>query len=181
MFEIAHRRFAGASSSKAWLTAVSLSAVVLCGSQLHAQTSAPAPLAAPGQATPANPAATAQQPANPAAAKPGLRTVDPASVKLTFYTVQSADMLASKLLDAEVYNLQNEEIGEVEDIIIDQGRTVRAVVISVGGFLGIGERNVAADPASLVLMRESGSELRIVANTTREDLKAAPEFKFGAK
>lgn len=90
-------------------------------------------------------------------------------------------MLASKLLDAEVYNLQNEEIGEVEDIIIDQGRIVRAVVISVGGFLGIGERSVAADPASLVLMRNSGGELRIVANTTREDLKAAPEFKFGAK
>jgi PRC-barrel domain len=173
------RTLAGtAATSKAFLAAVGLSAAIMSLYEVRAQTNAPAPSPQPGQAAPAQPAVPSQpQPSSPPA-QTGIRTVDPTTIRLTFYTVQPADMLASNLLDADVYNLQNEEIGEVEDVIIDQGRTIRAVVISVGGFLGIGDRNVAADPASLVLMREAGGELRVVANTTREDLQNAPEFKF---
>lgn len=156
---------------KPFLAAIGISAATMLAYGAQAQTPAPAP-SQPSQTAP-NPSQTSPQPA-----QPGIRAVDPATVRLTFYTVQPADMLASNLLDADVYNLQNEEIGEVEDVIIDQGRTIRAVIISVGGFLGIGERNVAADPGSLVVTREAGGEIRIVANTTREDLKNAPEFKF---
>jgi sporulation protein YlmC with PRC-barrel domain len=112
------------------------------------------------------------------AAQPGLRTVDPTTVAVTFYTVQSADMLASNLMGLDVHNLQNEEIGEIEDLIIDNGKSIRAVVVSVGGFLGIGERRVAVQPASIVITREGAGNLKAVVNTTRENLKNAPEFKF---
>lgn len=114
------------------------------------------------------------------AAQPGIRAVDPTTVAMTFYTVQAADMLASSLMDLDVHNLQNEEIGEIEDLIIDNGKTIRAVIISVGGFLGIGERTVAVQPSSVVITREGtgAGNLKAVVNTTREDLKKAPEFKF---
>jgi hypothetical protein len=112
------------------------------------------------------------------AAQPGLREINPATLRLTFYTVQPADMLVSNLMGLDVHNLQNEEIGEIEDVIIDNGKMIRSVVIGVGGFLGLGERHVAVEPASVVITREAGGGLKAVVNTTRDDLRNAPEFKF---
>ena len=143
--------------------------------------SAPA-AAAPAAGTPATgtAGAAATQGAQPAggATNWGIRTVDPATLRLTFYTVRPADMLVSNLLEMDVYNLQNEEVGEIEDLIVDNGKTIRAVIVSVGGFLGIGERRVAIDPAAIAITRTEGGEMRAVVNSTRDDLKNAPEFRF---
>jgi sporulation protein YlmC with PRC-barrel domain len=120
---------------------------------------------------------TTQQskPNNPSA---GIQSVQPqAAVKLSFYAVQPADMRASKLIGSSVYNLNNESIGEIEDIMIDNGKAVRAVVIGVGGFLGVGERNVAVDPGSLTVTEQSDGTIKIVANTNKEELVKAPEVK----
>ncbi|ANW00875.1 PRC-barrel domain-containing protein [Bradyrhizobium icense] len=113
-------------------------------------------------------------------ASPGIRSVDQAtaSLRMTFYAVQPADMRASKLIGTNVYNLTNENVGEVEDLIIDNGKTVKAVIISVGGFLGIGDRNIAVQPGSVVLSEKSDGSARVVINTTKEDLKNAPAFNF---
>ncbi|EJW09950.1 hypothetical protein A33M_0765 [Rhodovulum sp. PH10] len=142
----------------------------------------PAPNQPPaGQNQP--PAQAAPQPAPGAAGQPGLRQVDPsANVQMTFYTVQPADLRASKLMDADVYNLNNEEIGEVEDLILDQGKVLKAVVVDVGGFLGIGNRHVAVDPRSIVVSNRNGDDddVRLVVNTTRDDLKNAPPFDFAS-
>jgi sporulation protein YlmC with PRC-barrel domain len=108
----------------------------------------------------------------------GIRQVDAASLRLTFYAVQPADMRASKLIGTDVYNLNNEKIGEVEDLIIDNGKNVKGVVVSIGGFLGIGDRNVAVQPGSVVLSEQSDGAARMVINTTKEDLKNAPAFNF---
>lgn len=142
-----------------------------------------APSSTPPSATTAPssapPAATTAAPATPAgpAGQPGIRTVDPTTVRMTFYTVGAADMLASNLMDMDVHNLQNEEIGEIEDLIVDEGKTIRGVVISVGGFLGIGERRVAVQPGSIVVTRE-GDDWKAVVNTTKDELQKAQEFKY---
>ena len=133
------------------------------------QANQPAP--APG----AGGSGTATQPGS--ATQPGLRTIDPTTVRMTFYTVQPTDMPLSNLYELDVYNLQNEKVGEIADVIIDNGKTIKALVIGVGGFLGIGERYVSVDPASVVIMRQ-GDSYRAVINTTREDLRNAPQFKF---
>jgi sporulation protein YlmC with PRC-barrel domain len=98
--------------------------------------------------------------------------------RLTFYTVQPADTRASKLIGLDVYNKNNENIGEIEDLIIDGNKNIKALVVSVGGFLGIGDRNVAIDPASVSMAEQRDGAWRVVANTTKEDLKGAPAFKF---
>ncbi len=96
--------------------------------------------------------------------------------------VQPADVMSSKLIGANVYNAKNESIGEIEDLAIDNGKTVRSVIISVGGFLGIGERYVAVDPAAVTLMRDaSGGNLRAMVNPTSEQLKNAPTFRYAAR
>lgn len=117
----------------------------------------------------------------PSSSSPGIRAVVPGVVAAAFYAVSPADMLASQLVGLDVHNLKNEEIGEIEDLIIDDGKQVRAVVVSVGGFLGVGERYVALKPASIIVAPEADDgTLKAVVNTTREELKGAPEFHFGA-
>lgn len=110
--------------------------------------------------------------------QPGVRRVEGSSIVISFYNANPADTRASKLIGRDVYNLQNEDIGEVSDLIIDNGKTIKAIVVSVGGFLGIGERNVAIDPASVVLTELSDGNMRLVVNTNKEDLKKSPAFNF---
>lgn len=80
-------------------------------------------------------AQTAPSPTGTPAAEPSTSTTGPTvpsptpTVQLNFYTPEAADMLASSLPGTRVYNLQNEEIGVIEDMLMDEGRTVRAFVI----------------------------------------------------
>ncbi|TDY01759.1 PRC-barrel domain-containing protein [Thiohalophilus thiocyanatoxydans] len=83
---------------------------------------------------------------------------------------------ASNLIGAEVKTTNNEEVGSVSDLIIDQKGQVVGIVVGVGGFLGMGEKDVAIGWDNV---SHSGSsdqdELQI--KSTREDLMSAPEFK----
>jgi sporulation protein YlmC with PRC-barrel domain len=149
-----------------------------------AQTSTTPPSAtqdrpAVNQTSPGTPGSTTTPGSAAQPGQAGIRSVDPAgAVKLTFYSVQAADMRASKLIGTDVYNLQNENIGEVSDLIIDNGKNIKAVVLSVGGFLGIGDRTVAVQPGSVVLTEQNDGSARMVVNTTKEELKNAPAFNF---
>src|SRR3954468_584552 len=61
-----------------------------------------------------------------------------------FITQQSpGQWRASKLVGVDVYGTDNAKIGDVREVLIDRGGTAEAVVIGVGGFLGIGEKDVA--------------------------------------
>jgi sporulation protein YlmC with PRC-barrel domain len=85
-------------------------------------------------------------------------------------------MQASDLIGAEVKTTGNENVGPVEDLIIDQNGQIAAIVVSVGGFLGMGEKNVAIGWDQVTASRTADEqELRV--NLTRGELGSAPEFK----
>jgi sporulation protein YlmC with PRC-barrel domain len=63
--------------------------------------------------------------------------------------MQGSQMLASKIIGTTVVSANNESIGDVNDVVLDSNGQVLAVVIGVGGFLGIGEKNVAVPYSSL--------------------------------
>ena len=50
---------------------------------------------------------------------------------------------ASKLVGLKIYNSKNENIGQITELLLDHSGSVEAVVISVGGFLGVGQRDIA--------------------------------------
>ena len=50
---------------------------------------------------------------------------------------------ASKLIGMKIYNGKNENIGQITELLLDHSGSVEAVVISVGGFLGVGQRDIA--------------------------------------
>jgi len=107
----------------------------------------------------------------------GLRTADSATVAVKFVTVQPADFMSSKLVGVNVYNNQNESLGEIEDLVIDNGKTITGVVVSVGGFLGMGESYVVLDPSTMVLNEKDG-KWRAFVDTSKDNLKNAPKFKY---
>ncbi len=97
----------------------------------------------------------------------------------TGYTIGMEDIIVNDLLGAPVYSTAGddaEEIGKVNDLVITADGDINAVIIGVGGFLGIGEKNVAVDYASLDYVMAADNTWRWVLGTTREALEAAPEF-----
>ncbi|WP_062112292.1 PRC-barrel domain-containing protein [Aureimonas sp. AU40] len=151
-------------------------ATLLLAAPALAQTTPAAP-AAPTTATGAM-TATAPAPGTAMGGMSGGMTMGTTStVALKFVTVSEADVMASRLEDVDVYNNQNEDIGEIEDLVIKDGKTISGVVVSVGGFLGIGDRYVLLDPSSIVLADQNGT-LRAMVNTSKDELTNAPEFKY---
>lgn len=148
-------------------------ALVGMTSMAVAQTTVPS--TAPSTTPSTTPAGTAGAAGN----KSGLQRVDSTALVMTLYSANPADVRASKLMGTNVYNLKDENIGEVSDLVIDNGKTIKAVVVSVGGFLGMGERDVAISPASIVLSEQRDGSFRLVVNTTKDDLKKATPFNLG--
>ena len=68
--------------------------------------------------------------------------------------IQPGQWLASKLEGLDVYNNNNEKIGDISEMLVDQSGKIQAVVVGVGGFLGIGERDVAIPFEQVKFMNE---------------------------
>ena len=76
---------------------------------------------------------------------------------------------ASKLMGLDVYNEANEKLGDVNELILDKDGKVSAVVIGVGGFLGMGEHDIAVTMDKLKFIEEPvRTSSTAPATTTRE-------------
>lgn len=92
--------------------------------------------------------------------------------------MQSTDEYrTSKLVGSKVYNNANENIGSIEDIVLKADGSMDEVVLSVGGFLGVGNKYVAVPFSALKLGRD-GSSLKIMTDGSKESLKALPDYQF---
>jgi sporulation protein YlmC with PRC-barrel domain len=79
---------------------------------------------------------------------------------------------ASKLMGLDVYNEANEKLGDVNELILDKDGKVNAVVIGVGGFLGMGEHDIAVTMDKLKFIEEP-VRTSTTATTTRETTTGA--------
>jgi len=85
------------------------------------------------------------------------RTAGVATLAVKFVTIKPADFMTTKLIGAAVYNNQKEKLGEIEDLAIENGKDVTGIVVSVGGFLGMGESYVVIDPKTVVVNQKDGA------------------------
>ena len=95
------------------------------------------------------------------------------------YTAADTDNLGTRLIGQPVYSSSGddaEEIGNIDDLVFDENGQITAVVIAVGGFLGIGEKAVAVDFGALEFTLAADNTERWVVPTTAEALTAAPDF-----
>ena len=105
---------------------------------------------------------------------PGTMTSAPSSAH--FQTSEGQDQwLVGNLWHKSVYNTAGQSIGDLNDILVDKDGKVVALVVGVGGFLGLGEKNVAVEWGQF---RQNGSITpnRIVLGMTEQDLRNAPAF-----
>ncbi len=96
-----------------------------------------------------------------------------------YLTEQAEDQIsANTYIGQSVYNAADESIGEINDVIFTKDGSVEAAVVGVGGFLGIGEKNVAV-PLDTIAVSEvpNSDDLKLTTQETADTLKAAPEFK----
>jgi sporulation protein YlmC with PRC-barrel domain len=76
-----------------------------------------------------------------------------------------------------VYDSSNNKIGEVEDVLVNKNGQITAVIISVGGFLGMDTKDVAA-PFQAIRATMKDNKWWLIMNTTKDALKTAPGYKY---
>ncbi|SDB39860.1 PRC-barrel domain-containing protein [Bauldia litoralis] len=84
--------------------------------------------------------------------------------------------LASNWIGQSIYNRADENLGDVNDLLFTDTGSVGAVIVGVGGFLGIGEKNVAVPFEALESRTDENGDVTLYINATAEQLDAAPEF-----
>jgi sporulation protein YlmC with PRC-barrel domain len=106
------------------------------------------------------------------------RLVRPEVNREGYKAAEVAELTADKLEGARVYGPKDEDVGEVNRIILDNNGQVQLIVLDVGGFLGVGERQIAVTPDELNIVRtDDGSEFRVYVDSNQATLKAQPEYK----
>ncbi len=114
---------------------------------------------------------------------PATATTMPGNPPATTATVSTGDFNASgemstnAIIGASVKNNNKETIGTIEDTYVDKEGAIKAVIVSVGGFLGIGDKHVAVKWSDIKFSQD-GNNLVLMTNWTKESLKAMPDYKY---
>jgi hypothetical protein len=133
-----------------------------------------------------------QSPANvtsgvPATGSPGaMNSTDNARAGLQadaggmFANVPAQTGLSSKVVGLAVYNSENTDLGTIKDIAFD-AHGVKAYIVAVGGFMGMGDHYVAVRPSAINITYDATKDKwQAVMNTDADQLKSAPEFKYSS-
>jgi hypothetical protein len=174
----------------------SVAALLLFTGGAIAQPAPPTPGASP--ATPAMPEATQPLtpseaiPPTPSAPKvtqpmaPAPEATPPMATPKALQAMASAQIMTSvpggsvtvtDYYKQNVYDPSDNKIGEVADVLIDKDGRVTAVILAVGGFLGIGEKDVAI-PFNALQVTQKDDKRYLVVNTTKDALEKAPGYKY---
>jgi sporulation protein YlmC with PRC-barrel domain len=88
----------------------------------------------------------------------------------------AGQMSAEALIGKNVKNASDESVGKITDMYVDANGAVKLLVVSVGGFLGVGSKDVGVPWTDLKFGRD-GNDLTVTTNWTRDSLKAMPDYK----
>ena len=132
--------------------AAAATAMILLAPLAHAQTTA-------NQAAPAGRTATVTQ----------VTVIEPAQIMRGYR--------ASKIVGMTLVNEANATVGKIDDLVIRADDKVVVAIVSVGGFLGVGDRLVAVPYESIQWRENTG----VLPGATKDHLKTFPEFKYAAR
>lgn len=86
------------------------------------------------------------------------------------------DISAEDFIGTTVYGANDENVGEIGDVVLTEDGKVDAVIVDVGGFLGIGEKEVAVGMDNLKFLSDEDGELYLYTDFTEEQLEAQAEY-----
>ena len=116
--------------------------------------------------------AHAQTPSGTPASSPPASTTDGSRAGFN----DGGDVSGKALVRAAVRNPAGESIGEVEEVVLSADGRVKNIILSVGGFLGVGTKRVAMQWSDFRIWQDK-DRLTLVTEVTKDDLKAAPDYK----
>jgi sporulation protein YlmC with PRC-barrel domain len=140
----------------------------------------------PAPSAPSPPAAQSSPPATPPAKSPEMTSPAPSAAAAEkpgakFVNSQRSDQyLASKFKGTDVVGNDNEKIGDISDILFDKSGKVEAYVLGVGGFLGIGAKDVALAPSAFQVVpgdKSKNEDDKLKLSMTKDELKQAATFE----
>ena len=114
--------------------------------------------------SPGEPAATAAAIASPSA-ETLLKTVPANSMTVTDWYKQT------------IYDPSDVTIGDIKDVLVDRDGKISALIVGVGGFLGLGEKDVAV-AFNAVTITKKNDQTHLMMNTTKEALKTSVGYKY---
>jgi sporulation protein YlmC with PRC-barrel domain len=132
---------------------------------------APAPTAEPDQPATAEAPATTDQP-TAAADETQTAAID----KSQLMEIPTAEIRSEELVGTTVYGANDEDIGEIGDLVLSTDGKVDSVIIDVGGFLGVGEKEVAVGMDNLAFMTDADGDKYLYTTFTKEQLEAQPAY-----
>jgi sporulation protein YlmC with PRC-barrel domain len=94
----------------------------------------------------------------------------------TLKEVNAAELRTEDFVGTTVYGADDANVGEIGDVVLGAGDKVDAVIIDVGGFLGVGEKEVAVGMDNLAFMAAEDGERYLYTKFTKEQLDAAPAY-----
>jgi len=92
-------------------------------------------------------------------------------------SVPSQSVTVTDWYKQSVYDTQNNKIGDIKDVLVDSEGKINALILSVGGFLGAGEKDVAVN-FDAVKKTDKDNTVRLTMNANKDELKAAPGLKY---
>jgi sporulation protein YlmC with PRC-barrel domain len=153
-------------------------AVVKNGGNAQQQANGPAVVNKQMAANP--PAAANTQPANPpAATRPMAANQDVVPPK-NATAVDINTVSANDLKNTTLYDANNKNVGEIGDVILTKDGKIDAVIVDIGGFLGIGEKPVAIAFDDLVIRKDENNKLYAFTRLTKEQFDSAPQYDKNA-
>ena len=138
-----------------------------------------APETAKPEAAPPPPEATQPAPPPPEATQPAAPAPEAAAPKgaEAMTTVPSDSVSLTDYYKQNVYDTSDNPVGEISDVLLDKDGRVTAVIVSVGGFLGLGAKYVSV-PFNALRMTEKDGKRYLVMDTTKDTLMSAPGYQY---
>ena len=134
------------------------------------------PSAASSTSSPSS--ATTGQASSPSPSASTTASTPSASGSKQFVSSQQTNQwLSSKFIGIDVVGADDKKIGDVSDVLFDQQGKIEAYVIGVGGFLGIGAKDVALAPSAFQPVKDNNNNERLKLSMTKEELEKAPAFE----
>ena len=135
------------------------------------------PAVAPAPSGTDSTAAAPADKADDTAAAEGTDSTETAAIdRSSLKELTTADISAESFVGTTVYGANEENIGEIGDVVLSQDGKVESVIIDVGGFLGVGEKPVAVGMDNLTFMADEDGDQYLYTTFTKEQLDAAPAY-----
>ena len=93
-------------------------------------------------------------------------------------SIPASSMTVTHWYKQNVYDPGDNKIGEIKDVLVDRDGKITALIVAAGGFLGMGEKDVAVPFNAVQVTSKDNNKWYLVMNSTKDALKNAKGFKY---